>query len=211
MRRKKTVYSLPQVCQNIEKERQEYSSIMSIDARNYHVEEKLKDGSTLTIRAIRPEDKHMLQDEFRRLSPRSVYFRFFSHRDEFTEEELKYFTEVDFVRHVALGASYNLGEGEIPVGVGRYIVPKTEVVPSSAEFAIVIAEAYRGLGIATRLFRHLVKIASSNGLSSLTALVLSENVKMLQLIYHSGLPVIQTTNSAGVLEIRLDLKPVSNS
>jgi GNAT superfamily N-acetyltransferase len=178
---------------------------MSIDARNYHVEEKLKDGSTLTIRAIRPEDKRMLQEEFRRLSPRSVYFRFFSHRDEFSEEELKYFTEVDFVRHVALGASYNLGEGEIPVGVGRYIVPKDEEIPTTAEFAIVVADAYRGLGIGTRLFKHLVKIASSNGLSSLSALVLSENLKMLQLINHSGLPVIQTTNSAGVLEIRVDL------
>jgi GNAT superfamily N-acetyltransferase len=178
---------------------------MSIDARNYHAEERLKDGSKLSIRAIRPEDKHMLQEEFKRLSPRSVYFRFFTHRDEFTEEELKYFTEVDFVRHVAIGASYNLGEGEIPVGVGRYIVPKTEAVPTSAEFAIVVADAYRGLGIGTCLFKHLVKIASSNGLSSLTALVLSENLKMLQLIYNSGLPVIQTTNSAGVIEIRLDL------
>ncbi len=85
-------------------------------------------------------------------------------------------------------------------------MPKAEEVPVSAEFAIVVADAYRGLGIGTCLFKHLVKIATSNGLSSLTALVLSENVKMLQLINNSGLPVIQTTNSAGVIEIRLDLK-----
>ena len=48
--------------------------------RDYAVEEILRDGGSIHIRAIRPDDRERLADHFHRLSARSVHFRFFRAR-----------------------------------------------------------------------------------------------------------------------------------
>ena len=49
---------------------------MSGELREYAVEEILRDGGSIHVRAISPDDRERLVDHFRRLSKRSVYFRF---------------------------------------------------------------------------------------------------------------------------------------
>ena len=51
-----------------------------IDAQNYRVDDKLKDGTAVTIRAIRPDDKKRIVEAFKNLDPESIYTRFFSTR-----------------------------------------------------------------------------------------------------------------------------------
>ena len=58
--------------------------------------EKLKDGTVVTIRAIRPDDKDRIVDAFKNLEAESVYTRFFRHKSTLTDGELKAVTEVDF-------------------------------------------------------------------------------------------------------------------
>ena len=82
------------------------------DASRYEAEEILRDGGSIHIRAIRPDDKPRLIDHFRRLSQRSVYFRFFGVKKRLTDEELSRFTEPDFVSHVGLVATLREGEEE---------------------------------------------------------------------------------------------------
>jgi hypothetical protein len=47
------------------------------EPRHYATDALLRDGSSIHIRAIRPDDKQRLLALFERLSSRSVYFRFF--------------------------------------------------------------------------------------------------------------------------------------
>jgi len=169
----------------------------------YRTEDKLRDGRAVVVRAIRPEDKPILQDRLHHLSPRSQYFRFLTPKNELTEEELVYFTEVDFIRHVALVANLRENGKEIAVGGGRYIIDNK--VPDSAELAFTVADAHQGLGIATVLLRHLTELARQAGIRQFTALVLPDNQKMLRVFQKCGLPMQQTLNEVGVLEIVLKL------
>ena len=55
---------------------------VAFDPSRYVAEELLKDGGSIHMRAIRPDDKERLQDFHGRLSERSVYFRFFGIKRE---------------------------------------------------------------------------------------------------------------------------------
>jgi len=90
--------------------------------RNYQRELVLPDGFRLQIRSIRPDDKIALVAFFRQLSHESVHLRFLADKKELTAAELAYFTEVDFVHHVALVDLLSEIDAEQLVGVGRYIV-----------------------------------------------------------------------------------------
>lgn len=171
---------------------------------NYTSSGMLNDGRTLNIRSIRADDKGLLQESWHHLSKQSQYFRFFTPKDELTERELVYFTEIDFVNHVALGASIVRDDAEVPVGIARYISDGGS--NASAELAFVVGEQYQGLGIATILLQHLVLIARANAISEFTASVLPENTRMQSVLRKSGLPMKQVINSVGVLEITLSLK-----
>src|SRR5262245_49253599 len=98
-------------------------------ASDYPSAELLRDGCPIHVRAIRPVDKERLREFCRHLSPRSVYFRFFSPKKKLSEGELAWLTELDFERHVALVATLGHDEEERIIGVGRYAIPTTEPVP----------------------------------------------------------------------------------
>jgi hypothetical protein len=74
-------------------------------AHHYATEARLRDGSSIQLCAMRPDDKLRLLDLFARLSARSVYCRFFQTKQPLTDEERKYFTELDYVYNMALVAT----------------------------------------------------------------------------------------------------------
>ncbi len=177
---------------------------MSDDLRNYQAHDRLPDGRPVTIRAIRPEDKPLLLAGLQRQSPHAVYLRFFRYKDTLTDQELAYFTEVDFVNHVAIVASLEKDGVDYPVAVGRYIVSPDAPWPT-AEVALSVDESCQGIGVGTTVLKHLLQIARGAGIRELVGMVLPENTLMLEIIDHSGLPVARKLNETGVLEVRLRL------
>jgi hypothetical protein len=82
----------------------------------------LRDGTSLTLRALRPSDKPLLSDLFGRLTPQSIRYRAFGTRGPLSEKELSYLAVLDFVEHVGLAAVVKVSDGsERIVGVGRYV------------------------------------------------------------------------------------------
>ncbi len=73
-----------------------------IDTRTYSAPDKLKDGTPVTVRAIRAGDRDAIAAAFSKLDRNSVYTRFFSYKKQLTEAELRQLTEVDFEHVVAL-------------------------------------------------------------------------------------------------------------
>jgi RimJ/RimL family protein N-acetyltransferase len=159
------------------------------DPQNYYVQEALKDGTPVTIRAIRKDDKESIHNAFRALDREAVYRRFFSQKEDPTDAELEQVTDVDFRQVVALVATVSQADGkEIVIGDGRYVADKGEK-PERAELAFIIAERYRGRGIASLLLRHLACIGQDAGLSTFEAYVLAYNAPMLAVFQRSGLPI----------------------
>jgi GNAT superfamily N-acetyltransferase len=170
----------------------------------YEALDKLPDGRTLKIRTVQPDDKDFLQYGMHHLSKQSLYFRFFTPKEELTEEELAYFTQPT-ARHVGLVAAVIDGEAERPAGVGRYFVSSNKE-EATAELAFAVIEEFQGLGIATILLKHLIEIARSEGIAEFTAFVLPENIRMIRVLCNSGLPMKQVLNVANVYEVSLSLK-----
>src|SRR5258705_12687526 len=99
------------------------------NAADYSSVEALRNGGRVEIRALRPDDRADLIAAVGRTSAQSLYRRFFGLKRSFTEQEVAFFVNVDFVNHVALIALIDEGRRSVSVGGGRYIV----VQPRQAE------------------------------------------------------------------------------
>lgn len=172
----------------------------NVDAAAYTATETLRDGRRVIIRAIRPDDRVALQAAVAQTSPESRFRRFFSYRKDFSEREVAYFVDVDFVRHVALVAVLDPDSAAEIVGGARYIRDDA----GSAEMAFTVIDPVQGQGLGSALLRHLAGLARAAGLRRLTAEVLPENRAMLAVFKHSGFPVAVTTTPDAV-HVALDV------
>ena len=166
-------------------------------AAQFLVRETLNDGSPVTIRAVRPDDKERIVTAFLALAPQSVYARFFHPKTELSEQELRQLTEIDFVSAVVLLATIGSQPEETVIGLGRYAAGG-----GSAEVAFVVADDYAGRGIGGRLLDHLTQIARENGIAKFEADVLEDNAAMLAVFRESGLPMT-TTHADGITHVTL--------
>jgi RimJ/RimL family protein N-acetyltransferase len=167
---------------------------------NFSSVEALRDGRRVEIRALRHEDCNGLEEAVSRASDESVRRRFFSVRHHLSEQEIEFFSNIDFVSHVALVVVAVEGEEPHIVGSGRYIV----VEPARAEIAFALVDEYQGQGIGAVLMRHLATIARDAGLKEFIAEVLPENTAMLKVFKKSGLhPTIRP--EAGIVHVTLRL------
>lgn len=178
------------------------------DPRNYNAQETLKDGTPVTIRAIRKDDKERILDAFKALDREAVYRRFFSPKKDLKDAELEQVTNVDFRHVVALVATVSNADGEeIVIGDGRYAADADNggKKPERAELAFIIAEPYRGRGIASLLLRHLAHIAQDAGFSAFEAEVLAYNAPMLAVFQRSGLPICRR-RERDIVHVTLSLR-----
>jgi GNAT superfamily N-acetyltransferase len=168
----------------------------------------LDDGTPVLFRAIRPDDAERLERLFYRLSPKTLYLRFFTPLTRVNHTLLKRLVNVDYVDRLAIVAVI---DDEI-VGVSRYerlaplAPPGTVVDPGEAEAAVVVEDARQGHGIGTRLLWRLSAAARPRNVDTFTATVLATNRPMLGLLHVLGDP-IQSQLEAGEYNVKLRLRP----
>ena len=106
---------------------------------------ELADGAALRLRPIRPDDEPRLVELFHRLSPRTVYQRFFRAYDRLPEHWYRHFANVDYRTRLALVAEEQATSGPLLRAVARYEPGET---PGTTEIAIVVEDGWqrRGLG-----------------------------------------------------------------
>ena len=167
-----------------------------IDVREYEVSEKLKDGRSVIVRAIRPDDKTMILQGVSLFSDDSLYKRFHGAKTSLTNQELKYFTEIDYLHHVALLAV--LKENAQAIAGGRFIAYDEALSPRIAELSFAVADNFQGLGAGTIILKHLINISREIGIKTLEADVLVENEAMIRIFEKSGLPVTKTYEGRNV-------------
>jgi ribosomal protein S18 acetylase RimI-like enzyme len=170
------------------------------EASDYSAVEPLRNGRRVEIRALRPDDRAALMAAVGRSSDQSLYRRFFGARRGFSEREIAFFVDVDFVNHVALVAVAEEGGRPVIVGGGRYVV----VQPGKAEVAFAVVDEYQGQGIGAALLRHLAAMARAAGLAEFIAEVLPDNTAMLKVFENSGLRV-STRREPLVVHVALGL------
>jgi GNAT superfamily N-acetyltransferase len=133
---------------------------------------ELVDGTVVTIRAIEPADAYALLRMFDRLSPESLYHRFFTPMPQPRRAALLHLAGLDHQLHEAVVAEV---EREI-VGVARYDGRTGE---DDAEVAVIVDDAWQGRGLGTRLLHRLARVGARRGLVAFRAVVLGENRRAL--------------------------------
>ncbi len=143
----------------------------------------LKSGSTYVVRPLRWTDADNLKRFLASLSEESRFMRFLSNIKEFTPKQLARLTQIDYHRDIALAAVVDHGDREELIGVARYmLLPNT----SSAEFALVVQDAYQGQGIGSTLMTSLFEVARDQQLKEIEGMVLANNASMLALMARLG-------------------------
>src|SRR5947207_6643331 len=116
----------------------------------------LRNGASVRVRAIRPDDERRLLALCGRLSPRTLYQRFFSFR-RLLPEEARAFANVDYDLRMAVVAEVDDGPEPELVGVARY-GPSDE---GTADIGPVVADAWQGLGLGSLLLEEILRAESS--------------------------------------------------
>lgn len=148
------------------------------------------------LASLDPSDGPLVSGMFRRLSPESVYRRFFSpisRSDAFQASVLR----VDHRDHEAIAAVQG---GEI-VGLAQYArLPGAK----QANLAIVVADAWQRQGLGTRLIAALADRAVEEGIDSFAVDIQGDNFAALKLLKRVA-PRTRMAFSAGVGEGTIEL------
>src|SRR5262245_14527398 len=122
------------------------------ELETYRCEAVLRDGTSVTVRRIRTDERDRVTDLFARMGPMSRRYRFGAAKRELTAAELAMLTETAGDR-VALAVVARRGDDDVFLGAGHYVViPGPRAV---AEVAFEVGDADQGRGVATLLLEHL--------------------------------------------------------
>lgn len=166
-----------------------------------------KNGTDVTIRVIRPEDADIEQAFIRNLSARSRFLRFFYTIKQLSPYMLDRFTRPSYPHNWALIATIVEAGQDKEIGVARYASTESQGV---AEFAIVVADEWQGLGIARQLLHELITVADHAGIECLQGIVMRENVKMLKLAKELGFAAEPDPHDATVERVIRNLADADN-
>ena len=121
---------------------------------------RLRDGTEVTVRAIRPEDEALIVGLHARHSEHTIRMRFFSLVKSLSRESLIRLCHLDYDREMALLAVRHHGEQPQALGVSRYYLhPET----GEAEFALVVSDSHQRQGLGRHLLGRLIHIARERG------------------------------------------------
>jgi len=160
---------------------------------------RLRDGSELRLRPIRPDDAPRLVELYDRLSQHTAYQRFFTIMRRLPPNWARTLSRVDYHRRLALVVE----QGRELIAVARY-EPADE--PDTVEVAFVVQDGYQGKGIGAILLHALLEAAQARGLHRFRAYVLAENARMLDLLARST-HVRERRFESGVINILFEPAP----
>ena len=156
----------------------------------------LRNGASVRLGPISPDDAPRLMALCHRLSPRTVYQRFFSPR-RLRPEEAQAFANVDYRERMAVVAEIDRGQEPDLIGVARY-GPDGEA--ATADIGLVVEDGWQGLGLGAILLKEILHAGAQRGIRHFRADVLTENRRALRLLARYT-NIAESTTSDGVTSI----------
>jgi acetyltransferase len=190
-----------------DREPEQYSNLVIMPyPSKYIVPYRLKDGTQVILRPIRPEDEPIEAEFIENLSEETKRFRFFYVIKEITHDMLVRFCNIDYDREMAIVAEYTDSNGRRRiVGVGRLIM---DPFRKRGEFAVVVADDFQGRGLGTKLIDMLIQVAMDKGLESIYGLVMPDNIRMIELCRKLGFELRHTPEEV-IVELNLKGERIS--
>ena len=168
----------------------------------------LTDGGTAHVRPILPSDADRLRAFWTRLSPWSIYLRYFSARGPLTDGDIERITVVDQISRGALVAL--IGGQVVALAHWEGQFESDGSVRPRAEVAFLVEDAHQGRGLGSVLLEHLAAAAAERGIRRFDADVLGENQSMIGVFLDAGFTVARSWDS-GAVRLSFEIEPTQAS
>jgi acetyltransferase len=149
---------------------------------------RLKSGSVVRIRPIRPEDESWMIQFHKKLSESTVYMRylgFLKLEQRIAHERLTRICFIDYDQEMVLVSEFPStpsGQSEI-IGVGRLSKLHGR---DEAEFAVLIRDDFQKQGLGSELLTRLLAVARNERLERVIAIMSAENSGMRKMAARAG-------------------------
>jgi acyl-CoA hydrolase/GNAT superfamily N-acetyltransferase len=161
--------------------------------------ETFREGLEVRFRAIKPSDEEGMRRLFYRFSDESVYSRYFTSVRTMPHSKMQEYVNVDCNKIVSIVGLIGEPPEEHIIAEARYA---KHLDRPFADVAFVVDESYQGSGIATFLYKMLVRLGREAGLKGFTADVLASNKSMMNVFEKGGLP-FQAKMEQGVFSLTI--------
>ncbi len=165
----------------------------------YMWEWKLKDGTPVTIRPIRPEDEPLMVQFHHTLSERSVYLRYFCSLSLTTRVEHERLVRICFGSYdrgfalVADRKNPDTGQHEV-LGVGRF----SAINRGEAEAAVLVSDRWQAKGLGTELLAGVARVAREEKFQRLCGEILRDNLATQAIFKKVGFTLRATDDPSSV-------------
>ena len=161
--------------------------VISPYPKKYELQWKLKDGRSVLLRPIRPEDEPLENELWKTFSDETQRFRFFSPMRTWSHATLVRYTNIDYDREIAVIAELTMNRERKMIGVVRMIMEPPDF--KTAEVAIVVGDPWQGLGLGSKMMDCIIEIARDKNLESIYGLILRDNSRSIELFKKKGFAV----------------------
>jgi len=178
---------------------EENAHLYPVDVQCKHA---FKNNISVRFRAIRPSDEQEMRRLFYRFSDESVYYRYFTPLKTMPHSKMQEYVNVDYGKVMSIvGLVGDMGKGHI-IAEARYV--KDPQRPYG-DVAFVVDEEFQSIGIATFLYKQLMRLAKERGLQGFTADVLPANKEMMR-VFEKGAAEVKATLEYGVYRLSIPFK-----
>ncbi|QDT02158.1 Succinyl-CoA ligase [ADP-forming] subunit alpha [Rubripirellula lacrimiformis] len=147
---------------------------------------KLKDGTSVLLRPIKPEDEPMWHDLVASCSSESLHLRFRYMFKATTHAMATRFCFIDYDREIAIVAETQVDGERRLIGVGRLVA---DVDHRDAEYAVLVSDPWQGKGLGSFLTDHCLEICHQWGIRSVIAEMAMQNDRMIRMFDHRGFEI----------------------
>ena len=154
-------------------------------------------GEKIRIRPVKTTDESLLKELYYSLNERDRYLRFFGMKKEFTHSKTQGEVNIDYNKIFSIGAFVGeIGNEEMVGNATYYLNPSL----NTAEYSFLVREDYRGKGVGTFLYRHLIIVAKEKGIKGFYGNIHIQNKNAVRIIQQGGYTKI-TPPEAGEKEL----------
>jgi acetyltransferase len=164
---------------------------------------QLANGRRVVVRPTLPQDCELQRAFVRSLSNEARYFRFMTRLSELSEAMAESFTSIDYHSHVALIATIFADASETMIGEVRYVVDGGG--GAVCEFAVAVADAWQGMGLARTLLQRLANHAAASSIHRMVGDTVSSNTAMIALAKGTGFAVARKREDGRLMRLVKDL------
>jgi acetyltransferase len=157
---------------------------------------RLAGGKRVVVRPVLPQDEDLTKAFFRNLSAPARYDRFMTSMRELPAELSRRFTQIDYADHLALVAEVFVDGRETVIAEARYV---RGADPTTAEFAVSVAEDWQGNKLASLLLGKLACRAAAAGVRRMVGETLATNARMISLARKAGFAVMPSPDVRGLI------------